>query len=117
MQSEWIAVIAIIICLFILGLEYLWLAMLSKRRSDSYEKYKNISLKVAQMVEGILYSPTANSRQNETKALKELVGILKEAGNMLSEWEEQAHPGEDVSFSEEQTTGVIILPEVKQESE
>ena len=53
----------------------------------------------------------------DTKALKELVGILKEAGNMLSEWEEQAHPVEDVSFSEEQTTGVIILPEVKQESE
>ena len=45
------------------------------------------------------------------------MGILKEAGNMLSEWEEQAHPVEDVSFSEEQTTGVIILPEVKQESE
>ena len=92
MQSEWIAVIAIIICLFILSLEYLWLAMLSKSRSDSYEKYKNISLKVAQMVEGILYSPTANSRQNEIKALKELMGndykIFEMISAQLCFWEE-----------------------------
>ena len=92
MQSEWIAVIAIIICLFILGLEYLLLAMLSKRRSDSYEKYKNISLKVAQMLEGILYSPTANSRRNETKALKELMGndykIFEMISAQLCFWEE-----------------------------
>lgn len=92
MTSEWIAVIAIIISLFILILEYLWLAILSKRRSDTYEKYKNVSLKVARMVEGILYSPTAKSRQNETQALKELMGndckIFEMISAQLCFWEE-----------------------------
>lgn len=92
LRSEWIAIIAIIICLFILSLEYLWLAILSKRQSDNYNKYETVSRKVAQMVEGILYSPTALSRKNETEALKELMGddykIFEMISAQLCFWEE-----------------------------
>lgn len=106
MQSEWIAIIAIIICLFILGFEYLWLAVLSKRRSDNCEKYKSISLRVAQMVEGILYSPTELSRKNETEALKKLMGndykIFEAICAQLCFWEEY---GDELTF--ENKTEVI----------
>ena len=106
MQSEWIAMIAIIICLFILGLEYLWLAILSKRRSDTHDTYKAVSRKVAQMVEGILYSPTALSRQNETDALKKLMGSDHKIFEMISAqlcfWEEY---GDENTFGDK--TAVI----------
>lgn len=74
MQYELVAILCVIFCLFILGAEYFWLALLAKRQEDSKNKYKAASQKVESMVEGILYSPTKSSRENEIQALKELMG-------------------------------------------
>ncbi len=91
MQSEWIAIAAIILCLFVLTIEYLWLGILAKRRFDSHNRYKTISLKVTKMVEGILYSPTASSRQNEIEALKKLMDkdwrVFEMIDTQLKFWE------------------------------
>jgi len=74
LHYELFAVLCIIFCLLILGLEYLWLAVLAKKQEDEKNKYEVASEKIGSMVEGILYSPTESSRKRETQALKKLMG-------------------------------------------
>ena len=92
MHYELFAVLSIIFCLLVLGGEYLWLAILAKRQEDSKNKYTAASQKIQSMVEGIIYSPTENSRKNETELLKELMGNDTRLFEMISAqllfWEE-----------------------------
>lgn len=74
MQYELIAILCILFCLLLLGLEYLSLATLAKKQEDTSGQYNTVSKKSASIVEGIMYSPSENSRAAETKALKELMG-------------------------------------------
>lgn len=84
MHYELFAVLSIIFCLLVLGGEYLWLAILAKRQEDSKNKYTAASQKIQSMVEGIIYSPTENSRKNETELLKELMGNDTRLFEMIS---------------------------------
>ena len=92
LHYELFAVLSIIFCLLVLGGEYLWLAILAKRQEDSKNKYTAASQKIQSMVEGIIYSPTENSRKNETELLKELMGNDTRLFEMISAqllfWEE-----------------------------
>ena len=92
MHYELVAVLCIIFCLLILGGEYLWLAILAKRQEDDKNKYEVAAQKIQSMVEGILYSPTETSRQNEIEKLKELMGEDTRMFEMISAqlcfWEE-----------------------------
>ena len=99
MHYELLAVLCIIFCLVILGFEFLWLAVLAKRQEDKKNKYEAAAQKIDSMVQGILYSPTACSRQKETEALKELMGDDTRLFEMISAqlcfWEEY---GDDETF-------------------
>ncbi|MDE6659319.1 MAG: HEAT repeat domain-containing protein [Eubacterium sp.] len=92
MHYEWFAIICIIFCFLILGLEYLWLTIFAKKQDDDKNKYETVSFKVTNMIEGILYSPTESSRKNETEALKDLMGddtkIFEMISAQLEFWDE-----------------------------
>lgn len=103
MQYELVAVLSVIFCLLLLGGEYLWLALLAKKQEDSKNEYAAASQKIQNMVEGILYSPTASSRQNETAMLKELMGNDTRLFEMISAqlcfWEEY---GDETTFGDKE---------------
>ncbi|MDD6095784.1 MAG: HEAT repeat domain-containing protein [Clostridia bacterium] len=92
MHYELFAVLCIIVCLLILGAEYLWLSLLAKEQEDHKNKYTAAAKKIESMVEGILYSPTEQSRKNETEALKKLMGddphLFEIISAQLCFWEE-----------------------------
>lgn len=92
MHYELFAVLCIIFCLFILGFEYLLLALLAKKQEDAKNKYETAAEKIGSMVEGILYSPTESSRKSETEALKKLMGddtrLFEIISAQLCFWEE-----------------------------
>ena len=92
MQYELLAVASVIVCLLLLGGEYLWLTILAKRQEDTKNQYAAASRRIQSMVEGILYSPTDASRRNETALLKELMGNDTRLFEMISAqlcfWEE-----------------------------
>ena len=73
MQYELIAILGIILCLLILGLEYLWIAILAKKQEDKNNKDEATTKKSTHIVEGILYSPSESSRESEIKSLKKLM--------------------------------------------
>ena len=103
MQYELLAVLSVIFCLLLLGGEYLWLAVLAKKQEDSQNRYAAAEQKIQSMVEGILYSPTAASRQNETALLKELMGNDTRLFEMISAqlcfWEEY---GDEETFGDKE---------------
>lgn len=92
MQYELIAIFGIILCLLILGFEYIWLAVLAKKQEDSKNKYNTAAEKCMHIVEGIVYSPTQTSRADEIKALKDIMGnnpkIFEIINAQLCFWEE-----------------------------
>lgn len=92
MQYELIAVLCIIFCLFILGIEYLWLAVLAKQQEDKKNEYAVTVQKCTCIVEGIVYSPTESSRENEIESLKKLMGtntkIFEIINAQLCFWDE-----------------------------
>jgi len=73
MQYELIAVLCILLCLLLLGLEYLWLALLAKKQEDNKNKYDTIKRKCTSIIEGIIYSPSESCREAETQALYDLM--------------------------------------------
>ena len=85
LHYEWFAIFSIILCLFILLAEYLWLAILAKKQEDRKSKYDAAASKIEIMLEGIFYSPTKSSRDNEIAALKELMGDDVTIFEMISE--------------------------------
>lgn len=92
MHYELIAILCIIICLFVLGAEYLWLYILAEKQEKIKTKYELASERVANLVEGIFYSPTTESRKQEIEALKKLCGddtrILEMICGQLCFWSE-----------------------------
>ncbi len=84
MQYELFAVICLLICLVILALEYLWLAVLAKKQEDDRNKYETAAKKIQLIVEGILYSPTEDSRRAEIDELKKIMGDDTRMFEMIS---------------------------------
>ncbi len=73
MTYELFAIIGIIVCLFILALEYLWLYVLAVKQENSTNKYSLASKKCVKIVDAIMYSPTTSSREKELDSLEKLV--------------------------------------------
>lgn len=92
MHYELLAVLSILFCLLILGGEYLWLALLAKRQEDGKARYEVAAQEIQCMVEGILYSPTHNSRSSEIAALRDRMGqdtrLFEIISAQLCYWEE-----------------------------
>ena len=74
MRYELLAVILIILCLIILGFEYLWLSLLAEKQEDAVSKRSNAKKKIHKMIEGLLYCPTKSVLEKETEALKKFIG-------------------------------------------
>ncbi len=114
MHYELIAILCVLFCLFILALEYLWLASLAKRQEDDAKKYDTISQKVYSIVEGILYSPSEASRKNEIKELKKImkddVRTFEIINAQLCFWDEY---GEDDAFVNKQEVIDAVYEELK----
>ena len=73
MTYELFAIIGILVCLFILALEYLWLYVFAVKQENSNKKYSLAAKKSEKTVDAIMYSPTFSARENELESLKKLV--------------------------------------------
>ena len=87
---ELFVIIGIIVCVFILALEYLWLYVLAVRQENSTKKYTSAEKKSKQIVDAIMYSPTTRARKNEIDSLQKLAKddckILDMIYDFVNEW-------------------------------
>lgn len=71
---EWIALIALAVCILVILWEYIWLSTLARRQETERGRRKEDAARIRDALETILYSPTEEARQRETAALAEYVG-------------------------------------------
>lgn len=94
MTYELLAVIGIIVCLFLLAFEYLWLYILAVKQEKHTNKYNAAQKKAKKIVEGIMFSPTYRSRESELESLVDLVNgdceILDAVYEEVNKWKNQA---------------------------
>ena len=71
MKIELISVIGLLLCLFIIGLEYILLYRLAELQDEHTARVDNIRRRLDNHVEGVLFAPTVSSRNAEIKALSD----------------------------------------------
>ena len=71
MKIELISVIGLLLCLFIIGLEYILLYRLAELQDEHTARVDNIRRRLDNHVEGVLFAPTFSSRNAEVKALSD----------------------------------------------
>ncbi len=69
MKIELISVIGLLLCLLIIGIEYILHFRLAELQDEHTARVENISQRLAVHVEGVLYAPTESSRSAEIEAL------------------------------------------------
>ena len=69
MKIELISVIGLLICLLIIGIEYVMHYRLAELQDEHTARIEDIRRRMDVHVEGVLYAPTENSRNTEIKAL------------------------------------------------
>ena len=69
MKIELISVIGLLLCLLIIGIEYILLYRLAELQDEHTAKIENIRRRLDIHVEGVLYAPTDGSRDAEITAL------------------------------------------------
>lgn len=71
MKIELISVIGLLLCLLIIGIEYILHYRLAERQDEHTARVDNIRRRLDNHVEGVLFAPTASSRNLEIKALSD----------------------------------------------
>ena len=71
MKIELISVIALLLCLFIIGIEYILHYRLAELQDEHTARVENIRRRLDIHVEGVLFAPTFSSRDSEIKALSD----------------------------------------------
>ena len=71
MKIELISVIGLLLCLLIIGLEYILHYRLAERQDEHTARVDNIRRRIDNHVEGVLFAPTVSSRTAEIKALSD----------------------------------------------
>ena len=71
MKIELISVIGLLLCLLIIGLEYILHYRLAERQDEHTARVENIRRRLDNHVEGILFAPTSGSRNAEITALSD----------------------------------------------
>lgn len=71
MKIELISVIALLLCLFIIGIEYIVHYRLAEQQDEHTARVENIRRRLDVHVEGVLFAPTVSSRNAEVKALSD----------------------------------------------
>lgn len=83
MRYELIAVLAILLSLVILGMEYLWLYLLAVRQEEQINRHNTEKENVKKMIEGALYSPTETAKKEEIARLEEYAFSSPEIPEMV----------------------------------
>lgn len=68
MKIELIAVIGLLLCLLIIGIEYILLYRMAELQDEHTARNDNIRRRLDIHVEGVLYAPTQGSRDAEITA-------------------------------------------------
>ena len=71
MKVELISVIGLLLCLLIIGIEYILLYRLAEQQDEHIARTESIRRRLDIHVEGVLYAPTEGSRNAEIKALSD----------------------------------------------
>ena len=71
MKIELISVIGLLLCLLIIGIEYILHYRLAERQDEHTARVENIMRRLDIHVEGVLFAPTFSSRNAEVKALSD----------------------------------------------
>ena len=71
MKVELISVIGLLLCLLIIGIEYILHYRLAERQDEHTARVENIMRRLDIHVEGVLFAPTFSSRNAEVKALSD----------------------------------------------
>ena len=71
MKVELISVIGLLLCLLIIGIEYILHYRLAERQDEYTARVENIMRRLDIHVEGVLFAPTFSSRNAEVKALSD----------------------------------------------
>ncbi len=74
MKMELISVIALLLCLLAIGIEYILHYRLAELQDEHTTRVENIRQRLSIHVEGVLYAPTESSRDAEIDALAEEIG-------------------------------------------
>ena len=74
LKIELISVIGLLLCLFIIGIEYILHYRLAASQDEHTTRIENIKRRLNIHVEGVLYAPTDSSRKTEIKALADEIG-------------------------------------------
>ena len=74
MRYETLAILLIILCAIILGLEFLWLYILAEKQEAFKTRYDKAYTKIMELFHTILHAPTEVSMQEEIGALKAYAG-------------------------------------------
>lgn len=69
MKIELISVIGLLLCLLIIGIEYILHYRLAEKQDERIARIENIRRRLDVHVEGVLFAPTDSSRETEIKAL------------------------------------------------
>lgn len=71
MKIELISVIGLLLCLLIIGIEYILLYRLAEYQDEHTARTENIRRRLDNHVEGVLFAPTVSSRNAEIEALSD----------------------------------------------
>lgn len=101
MKIELISVIGLLLCLLIIGIEYILLYRLAELQDEHTAKTENIRRRLDIHVEGVLYAPTDGSRNAEITALaNEINGdftVYEMAVQAIREHNGSAFSGDDAA--------------------
>lgn len=95
MTYELFTAILILVLLFILGIEYAWLYLMSNRQEKNHEKYKAVKKKASILFDGILYAPTETTRIGNLNSLRDLVGNDTQAFEIVDEMISELEQGSE----------------------
>ena len=106
MKLELISVIGLLLCLLIIGIEYILLYRLAERQDEHTARVENIRRRLDIHVEGVLFAPTLSSRNAEVTALSdEINGDFEVYEMALTSIRE--HKGSRYSSDTEALNGLI----------
>ena len=106
MKIELISVIGLLLCLLIIGIEYIMHYRLAELQDEHNARIENIRQRLDIHVEGVLFAPTESSRQHEIQALAAEINGDFEVYELALKAIEQ-HKGSDYHSNPEQMKRLI----------
>lgn len=80
----WLAYVLVLICIFIVSIEYLYLYALSSRTEARISEYNGTCVRIGEMIDTIVNAPTESSLRQALVFLKRYVGVDRTRMDILS---------------------------------